>query len=128
MALIRTGVGVSSLLMPSFAMGFCGLTGPFSLNTVLMARLFGARETVLAFALVWALRNESPKALSTETRRNTRSVVLAGLLVDMVDSLSVFVGTVAYCGGLSPRAIGLIGGGAVLFSAIGAIGLATHTD
>ena len=125
MALVRTGVGLGCLIMPSLALRLCGIPVPISVPTVLMTRLAGARDAMLAFALVWALRNESQKVLSTETRRTTRSVILAGILVDVADSLSVFA-IAASSGGLSPKAIGVFGGGAVLFSAIGAVGLAAY--
>ncbi|KAJ5812288.1 hypothetical protein N7474_008589 [Penicillium riverlandense] len=125
MAALRTGVGLSAVLAPTLLSRVSGLPTPLDTASTLVMRLFGIRDALLAAALWVTMRDES-KSLSVsalgETRRSVRRVLSGGVVVDLVDAVSVFA-TVAGHGMLTSQAVGVFGGGAVLYMGLGAAGL-----
>jgi hypothetical protein len=115
LSFLRLAVGAACTIAPRFA---CGLFYfPVPAAYAVMPRLFGVRDIALAELLYTAEDKNSP----TRGRREIRRSLWAGIGCDAVDILSLAYGVATGTVGKAPAAI--IGGGAVAFIALAAVGL-----
>lgn len=130
-ALLRIGVGLSGLLVPSLSARFFGIDDNY--QSRILSRLFGVRELTLG-VLLWRAhqRVSASYAGRSETkedghvrscRSDLRRILLVGLLIDVVDAISS--GVSVWEGSMGGKAIWLVGAGAVGAAGLGEFVLQT---
>lgn len=115
LSFLRLAVGAACTVAPRFTCGLFYLPVPAAY--AVMPRLFGVRDVALAELLYTAEDKNSPTGGKREIRRS----LWAGIGCDAVDILSLAYGVATGTVGKVPAAI--IGGGAVAFIALAAIGM-----
>ena len=105
---LRMGFGGFSLLAPSTTLSLFQM--PVHPSAAVATRLFGVRDLVLG-GLLWTA--DSPAAV--------RRALIAGAMVDGIDALGAVYGL--WQGDLDMLATDLVGGGAIVFFAMGLYGL-----
>jgi hypothetical protein len=105
---LRMGFGFFSLLAPSTTLSLFQM--PVHSSALVTTRLFGVRDAVLG-GLLWTA--DSPAAV--------RRALIAGVIVDGIDALGAVYGL--WQGDLDMLATDLVGGGAIVFLAMGLYGL-----
>jgi len=121
----RILAGSSALLTPQLAGQLYGIAIMPEANIV--ARLFGVRDLVIG-AFLWSSRSNLSRAIAkadgakiTEARRDLKNVLWMGMLCDSVDVCSCVVAVLTE--GMEWRAIGWVGVGAAVFTALGGVAL-----
>ena len=112
LAVGRAAVGVGLMIAPRAIVGFFGI--PLTASTAIYGRMIGGRELVLG-DLTYMVNKEK------KDRSELRHVLWANVAFDALD-----IGALAYgfaTSAVSRTAVGLFGGGALSFIALGAIGL-----
>jgi hypothetical protein len=142
----RILVGASTLLLPSISGELFGI--PSNAESLIIARLFGVRDLVIGAYLWTSLGNVSSSTSQTESddagenetlkdppdalaldektkafwlTRQVRHALWLGVICDAVDACSSIAAVLD--GSMSGRAIPLVGGGAVVFTLLGVVGL-----
>ncbi|KAF2802249.1 uncharacterized protein BDZ99DRAFT_207134 [Mytilinidion resinicola] len=112
LSITRLVAGTACVIAPGFTTGLFRI--PVSGQALILPRIFGVREGVLA-ELLWTA--EGTQSDKWELKR----ALWAGVAADTLDVASCAFGLAT--GALSRPAAGLFGGGATIFLALGAIGL-----
>ena len=108
LASMRVGFGAFSFLAPSTTLSLFQM--PISSSALVATRMFGVRDAVLG-GLLWTA--ESPASV--------RRALIAGAVVDGIDALAAAYGL--WQGDMDMLATDLVGGGAIVFFAMGLYGL-----
>ncbi|KAF2494541.1 hypothetical protein BU16DRAFT_527613 [Lophium mytilinum] len=113
LSISRLVAGTASIVAPGLMVSLFRITvsGP---GALILPRMFGVRDGVLA-ELLWTADG------TQNDKRELKRALWAGLATDTLDLASCVFGLAT--GTLSKPAFGLLGGGAMVFMALGTIGL-----